>query len=403
MKRIGYVLILAGLAFILIAACGGGSGSAASATRGEGSTDSALSGRSASTSEGSGSSAGQGQAQAGSEGLTRRVLYSLEPGEFVMQGESVVGIEADAPEAAPDSPEAARSDINGLTLVLSQGTGESVKYLVFRDGKKTGPYDSLAPAMAAAYEGRKEPGPRSTPCAVYKPGAAPGGARVEPAEVGGGQGIKFKDRSFGPYVLLYSTQLTPDGSRAYFTASNDDKAVFGCTDGRVATFGGIPGEYKFSPDGKNAAVLVEGTLSLDGMKKITQLPPEKMAEAMKDSDKRFLYTIDGKKYGPFGDSFRPYSFWFAAGTNDLYYRVGDDVYRNGAILFKSGAFDSCGFYPSPDGKAYVLCDYDRISFSDGKSYPSPLDMAVFERGGRTIFKWLTLENKKDFVVYERAR
>ncbi len=397
MKRVGYVLILAGLAFILVAACGGGSESAASSTQ-SASTASALE-RSASSSTAGGP--GQAASSAG-EDLVRQVLYSLEPGEMVMQGESFVGIATGESEASSDSPDEARSDQCSFVLVLSAGTGETAKYFVFRDGKKTGPYDGLEPAMTVAYGAGKEPCSRRTPCAVYKPGKPPEGARVEPAEVGGGTGIKFNGKTFGPYVLLYSTQVTPDGSRAYFTATNDDKAIFGCTDGRLATYSGTPGEFKLSPDGKSAALLVEGTMSLNMMKKLTELPPEKIAELMKDQDKKFLYTIDGKKFGPFEGSFASYSFWFAAGTNDLYYRVDDDVYRNGELLLKSGSFDSCGFYPSPDGKKYVLYDYDKISFSDGKSYPSPLDLAVFERGGVKVFKWLTLENRKDFVVYERS-
>lgn len=397
MKRIGYVLILAGLAIVLTAACGNGSGSAASAS--PNSSPASPGGPSASSS--TPGEPGQAASPIG-EDLVRRVVYSLEPGEMVMQGESFVGIATGEPEAGSDSPDKARSDQCSFVLVLSVGAGETTKYFVFRDGKKTGPYDGLEPAMTVAYGAGKGPCSRRTPCAVYKPGKPPEGARVEPAEVGGGTGIKFSGKSFGPYVLLYSTQVTPDGSRAYFTASNNDKAYFGCTDGRITGFGGIPGEFKLSPDGKKAAILVEGTLSLEGMKNLTELPPEKMAEAMKDSDKKFLYTIDGQKFGPFGGSFASYSFWYAAGTNDLYYRLDDDVYRNGALLFKSESFDSCGFYPSPDGRKYVLYDYDKISFSDGRSYPSPLDLAVYERGGRTVYEWLALENKKDFVVYERT-
>jgi hypothetical protein len=400
MKRTSLVLLLAGLSLAVIAACSGGA-----ASSGQGESNGVRHASGALAAPGSGqpaSSLDPHRAAAEEEGLVRRVLYSLEPGEAPLEAESVVGIEADEPEAVANSPEALQADLGGFVLVLAIGQGESARYSVFRDGKKSGPFEALEEAMKTAYQGRKEPGPRVAPCAVYKPGRAPEGSRFEPSEAGGRSGLRFKGQSIGPFVLVYSTAVTPDGSRGYYTAANGDKAFFGCTDGRVVTFGGIPSEFKFSPDGKNAAVLVEGSLSLDGMKNLGQLPPEKMAEAMKDSDKRFLYTLDGRTFGPFGDSFRSYSFWFAAGGNDLYFRTGDGVYRNGALLFRSDSFDACGFYPGADGKSYVTYDYEKIVFSDGRSYPSPLDVVVFARGGRTIFKWLSLENKKDFVVYERA-
>lgn len=407
MKRMAYLLVLAGLAFVLIAACGGGSKGAATTAQSQAkagdSASAASSSPSAPTSTPSEAPTTEGRsASPESSGLIRRVLYSLEPEEEIMQGESVIGIVADEPDVAPDAPDAARADFGRIVLVISSGQGEAMKYSVVRDGKKLGPFAELEEAMKVAYEGRKEPGSRPSPCAVYKPGKAPEDSSPEQAEDNGGQSFRFKGKAFGPYALLYAITVTPDGGRAFFTASNNDKAYFGCTDGRSVSFGGIPTDFKFSPDGKNAVVLVQGTLSLDGMKNLDKLPPEKMTEVLKESDKRFLFTIDGRKFGPFAESFEPYSFWFASGSNDLYYRVDDGLYRNGNLLLKSESLDSCGFYPSADGKAYVLFTYDAIRFSDGRSYPSPVDLAVFARAGRTIFKWLAFENKKDFVVYERA-
>jgi len=49
-----------------------------------------------------------------------------------------------------------------------------------------------------------------------------------------------------------------------------------------------------------------------------------------------------------------------------------------------------------------MYDYDSIVFSDGQSYPPPLDVAVFQRAGRTVVRWITLENEKMIVVYERT-
>ncbi len=219
---------------------------------------------------------------------------------------------------------------------------------------------------------------------------------------GGKQVVQFKGKSLGPYMMVFQASATPDGATAFYTAGDDDKSWFGCSDGRVVSFGGMPEDMKFSPDGKNGAVLVKGKLSLAEMNDLSKLPPEKMAAAMKDLDKSFLYTIDGRSFGPFDDNFGSSSFWYPKTSNDLYYRVRNDVLRNGALLFKADSFDSCNFYPSPDGKSYAMFTYESIVFSDGQSYPSPLDVVVFPRAGRTVFRWITLENEKKIVAYERA-
>jgi DNA-binding beta-propeller fold protein YncE len=62
--------------------------------------------------------------------------------------------------------------------------------------------------------------------------------------------------TIGPHLLVFSTRVTPDGALAYLTASDKNKAWFECSDGRKVSFGGIPMDFKFNPDGKTAAVLV---------------------------------------------------------------------------------------------------------------------------------------------------
>jgi len=316
----------------------------------------------------------------------RKVLYSLEPGETIMNAESIMALMADAPD---------------VILVTTKGKGDQGPFFVFRDGARKGPFTSLKDAMATAYAGRKNPPERKRDCAAYKPGPAPDDARPTPAEGKGGQTLQFKGATFGPHAIILSNTVTPDGAIVYVTATDNDKAWFECSDGRKVSFGGIPTDFKFSPDGKNAAALVQGRYSLNETNNISKLPPEKMADAFKEMDKKYLYTIDGKKYGPF-DSFDSYSFWFPKTSNDLYFRVKDQVFRNGDPMMKADSLDPCNFYPSPDGRFYAMFNYSSITFSDGKKYPSPLDVVAYQDKGKTIFKWITLENNKDLVVYQRA-
>jgi len=316
----------------------------------------------------------------------RKVLCSLEPGETIMNAESFLTLTAEA---------------DNVILVTTKGKPDQGPYFVHRAGARKGPFKELMAAMEAAYGDREIPSGNRRDCAAYSPGPAPEGAEPELAEAEGGQTLKFKGKTLGPRMMFFSHTVTPDGALVYATAADNDKAWFESSDGRKASFGGTPGEFKFSPNGRNAAVLVQGSFSMNDMNNLAKLPPEKMAEALKNMDKMYLVTIDGKKYGPF-DSFGSHSFWYAKTSNDLYFRAGDQVFRNGSPMMKIDSFDSCNFYPAPDGKSYALADYSNITFSDGKKFPSPLDVIAYQDKGKTVFKWIALENNKDLVVYQRA-
>jgi hypothetical protein len=321
---------------------------------------------------------------------TRQLIYSLHQGESILREESIIAVTADAVD---------------VILVLSVTEGTADPFFVFRDGKRTGPYPKLEEAMKVAYEGRKSSSRKRRDCAKYNPGEPPEDARpYSDSTEEGKQIVRFKEKTFGPFVLVFSSQATPDGTLAYYTAADNDKAWFGCSDGRTVSFGGLPIEFKFSPDGKNAAVLCQGKLSLAEKDNLSNLPPEKLAAALKEEEKKYLYTIDGKRFGPFESGFgEGYgSFWYASSTNDLYYYVNNQLYRNGTPMLKTDSLDPCNFYPSPDGKKYAMFTYESIVFSDGKTYPSPLDIVVFQHEGKTVFKWITLENDKDLVVCQRA-
>lgn len=316
----------------------------------------------------------------------RKILYSLEPGETIMKAESILAL------TAGDT---------GVTLVTTKGENDQGPFFVFRDGARKGPFTDLEDAMTAAYADGEIPSGNEHDCAAYTLDPSPDDVQPTFAEGPGGMTLQFKGVSLGPHSIILINIVTPDGALAYIAASDDDKAWFECSDGRKISFGGIPGDVKVSPDGRNAAVLVTGSYSMNEMNDFAKLPPEKMAAAFKEMDKNYLYTIDGKKFGPF-ESFDSSSFWFPKTINDLYFRVRDQVFRNGAPLMKAGSLDPCNFYPSVDGKSYAMFDYSSITFSDGKKYPFPLDVLASQEKGKTVIKWIALENDKDLVVYQRT-
>lgn len=313
----------------------------------------------------------------------RTVVYSLEPGEEILMPESSLCITMDGEH---------------VTLVLAKG--KEGPFFVVRDGVKKGPFTKLAEAMKVADEGRCDKPLRGSECAMYNPAPEAMDMASIMGDEAGGQVIRFNGKTFGPYTMILNVKITADKSRLYYVATEKDKTWFACTDGRKVQVGGMPEDFKFSPDGRNALIKMTGMLSMSDIQKLMGQAPEKVAAAMKDNDKKFLYAIDGRKFGPFGDGFS--EFWFPKNSNVFYYEaMGGKVYRDGVEVPVPRGFGACGFYPSEDGKKYALYTYENLIFSDGAKYPFPLGLLTRAQDGGTVFKWVTLENKKDFVVYQR--
>jgi hypothetical protein len=295
----------------------------------------------------------------------RKVVYSLEPGEQFLQPESAIFISATK---------------ESVILVLSRGKRDrGSPFFVFKDGSMKGPFKKLNDVMLAAYEGQDQGPGIARDCAAYfsereeqSPDAAP-----QVSEDGGGQTVVFNGKTYGPYKAVYDVRGMPDGSRAYFMVADKGKKWFICSDGRKVQIDGSPKAVMFSQDGKNA---LAGSLI-----------------AQRDL---FIYTIDGQKFGPFGEDMgEP---WFPAGSNNFFFLIGNQLYMNGTPTLKVEQFDPCDFYPSADGKRYALFTYENLVFSDGMKYPFPLNVVSFQEKEQTIIRWVALENDKDIVVYQRA-
>jgi hypothetical protein len=317
----------------------------------------------------------------------RRLIYSLEPGEEILQPESAIAVSATK---------------ESLTLVLAKGKGDKGPFFVFRNGQKKGPFTKLKEAMAAAYPSQDESAGIFRDCADYNPdqGLLPPDAMPSTeGDESSGQTIIFKGKTFGPYLSVFAVMATPDGSRAYFAVNDKEKVWLMCSDGRKVFIASAPDTIKISPDGKNAIVACTGSLPPAEAVKLIAADPEKYNAEM---NKKYVYTIDGKKFGPYGMDFK--DFWYSVGNNNFFFLDGNQLYMNGnpTLTLKIEPFSPCDFYPSADGRKYALFTLENLAFSDGKKYPYPLSVITFQEGGQTMLKWVALENKKDIVVYQRG-
>jgi hypothetical protein len=316
------------------------------------------------------------------------LIYSLEAGEELLQPESAIFISATK---------------ENVILVLSKGKGgKNPPFFVVKNGNKKGPFNKLVEVMQAGYDGEDLSTGIYRECADYTPDQTQlpwDAAPSTEADENGNQTVVFKGKTFGPYLSVLGLLATPDGSRAYFTVNDKDKLWIICSDGRRVPIAGSPRDLKLSPDGKNAVVACTGSLSPAEEEKLAAADPEKFNAEM---NKTYVYTIDGKKFGPYGMDFK--DFWFSVGNNNFFFLDGNQLYMNGipTLTLKIDRLSPCDFYPSADGKKYALFTVESLVFSDGKKYPFSLNIIAFEEGGQTVIKWVALENKKDIVVYQRT-
>ena len=318
----------------------------------------------------------------------RKLIYSLEAGEQFLQPESAIFISATK---------------ESVILFLSKGKGDKgPPFFVVKNGNKKGPFTKLEEGMEAAYEEEDASPGMFRDCADYTPDQSRLPYDELPStesDESGGQTVVFKEETFGPYLSVLDALGTPDGSRAYFTVNDKDKLWLICSDGRKVPIAGSPETLKLSPDGKTAVIACTGSLSLAEMEELAATQPEKFDAEM---NKKYVYTIDGKKFGPYGMDFKDY--WFSVGNNNFFFLDGSQLYMNGipTLTLKIEPFSPCDFYPSADGRKYALFTLESLVFSDGKSYPFPLNIITFQKGEQTMIKWIALENKRDIVVYQRA-
>lgn len=315
----------------------------------------------------------------------RKLIYSLEPGEILLQPESTIFMSATKDSAV---------------LVLAKGKKDKGPFFVVRDGKRKGPFTTLKDIMAAAYDSGDISAGIFRDCADYTPDQAGAmTAEITPQITydGDRQSVDFNGKSYGPYLSVFEAKGSADGSRAYFTVNDKDRLWFMCSDGRKVPIAGTPQTVKLSPDGRKAIVACAGTLSPAEAEKLQAADIDKFGA---DQSKMYVYTIDGGKFGPFIEDFKDY--WFSAASNSYFFLVGSQLYMNGAPTLRIGAISPCDFYPSADGKRYALFTYENLVFSDGQKYPYPLTIRTFPENGQTMIKWVALENKRDIVIYQRA-
>ena len=214
----------------------------------------------------------------------------------------------------------------------------------------------------------------------------------------GSGSVKFQGKLYGPYGQIMKLCISEDGQNFYAVAIDAEmKIKFFDKNDRKVDLAGVPEDLIISPDGTKAFAVLKGDLN--------PFDPESMAKIMADPEaynnpKVKLVGIDGTTYGPFpSDQYA--DAWFVPPAKLVVYS-NYEITLDGKFLFKSEDYISkCDIWVSSNGKDYAWANYEYLIFNDGTKYTAPLAIKYTAGGGQANLKWISLENEKNLVLYNR--
>jgi hypothetical protein len=326
------------------------------------------------------------------EDVTRKVLLSLQPKEYIITNESCLNI-----SSTDDQP----------YLVTWQ---DKLLY-VYENSVRKGPYKNTNEIKF-----RNCGEDKSAECSVfnYPEQEEMMQLYVEVTDAGA-YNIKFKGQTYGPYTFVSGFHVSPDKSMFVAVAANQQmKFSLITSDGLQQNIDGTFERIIISPSGNQYLVLVKETEGID-MSALSKMSGEELMKYMQEQAQKQqnagepltqIYGTGGKLYGKYRSSdIYPNNPAYCQTGGDNWYMVFDNaLYVNGHLLKQfddNFSVQTCKVWLSADGKRYALVGYNEIIFSDGNSYPPPIQLKVEKSAGKTILKWIALENGKDLVSYSK--
>jgi hypothetical protein len=333
--------------------------------------------------------------QTSSANASRKILATLQPNEYIVTDESCL------PVAVSD---------NNFFLVTRLGDN----FYTCENGQRKGPYKSLkAEDIKACGDNSFEVG-----CAVYQgEESAPDNSLLSVTD-DGKYVINFNGKKYGPVQFISQIHVSPDRSSFVALGMDDKMKMYLLTSAGVNTIlEGTVEALNISPSGRNYVFAVkENSDQVNPFmsKDMSNMTPEEIMKIAQEYEAKlkaagppqtYIYSGNGPKIGPFDAkefSGRNPAFTKTGGENWIMI-VDNTLYVNGKVLQKFEGIDlqACRVWLSKDGKRFAVVSYEDIRFSDGSSFPYPLKMGSFEKDGKTLMRWVALENERELVEYTR--
>lgn len=251
--------------------------------------------------------------------------------------------------------------------------------------------------------------------------------------------VTYNGRKYNEFAQVAHIAIAENQKIAVLGKNDAEKLLFLTPEGKVIPVEGDPDKVIISPKGTFAIAVVKGTKTRTSADDETMMnnmmlmaaefqsadfasmSPQEMEAFTKKLQKKYgiednsqpqktdyyLYTSTGIKSGPFtldGSTYDNPSFNISGGEN--WYFVDDNkLYINGVLVktFEYSSPSTCNVWISADGKRWAAFPgYENLIFSDGQTFPAPLNIEVNTESGKQYLTWLTLNKQNQIILYRKA-
>lgn len=248
--------------------------------------------------------------------------------------------------------------------------------------------------------------------------------------------VVYNGKTYTEFSQITQLAVSANESKIAVLGTNDDwEPLFLTPDGKLIELQGEFQKIAISPSGAVAIVSMGGSeIESSGN---TAVNYEKMAAEMESADlssmtpeeittfmdniqakygietnnqdeevESYLYINSGKKLGPFNFGYATDNPAFCVTGGDNWYFLSENkLFVNGTMIkdFGENAPSLCDVWISADGKRYAaFIGYEKLVFSDGQSYPAPLQIKAEVLNGKAYLTWLCLNPSNQIVLYKKA-
>jgi hypothetical protein len=251
--------------------------------------------------------------------------------------------------------------------------------------------------------------------------------------------IHAGDKIFGPYSIIKELYFSPDGKRYAATTGllvNQEKFITEyyllSSESPEIKLKGEPGTIRASQSLKTIVVCTEeiirqeinqkeiqdyadqvqiimkefekGDKSMDAINKLAEKMDQlKKPETTQPQTNYYIYSNTGTEFSPLQScpGEKDLGFGWNSGERWHFFDSGK-LYVSGKLIQDFGRDISINnFWWSKSGNGYAFSTYDGLIFSDRKTYPFPLEIMFFEENGKSFLKWIALEERRNFVLYQK--
>jgi hypothetical protein len=310
------------------------------------------------------------------------------------------------------------------------------QFFVYDKGTRKGPFkDASSIVMPDCKEGEGN----SSNCAVLKQEAEYNEKYIKTGD-DGKMKIVYNGKTYSEISQVNQLVVSANGLKIAVLGTNDNLEPLMLTpEGKIIALQGEAEKLLLSPSGSLAIVSMKGSTTQtlanqqDQMANyekmaaemqsvdMSKMTPEEITTYLQNIQKKYgiatneqsnspdfyIFLSDGRKLGPYklgGYTSDNPAFCITGGDN--WYFIDDNkLFVNGSMLkdFGDNSPSTCNIWLSPDGKRYaVFMNYSNLVFSDGQSYPSPLQINAKVENGKALLTWLSLNNKNQIVLYKKT-